>query len=183
MPVELYAFDVHNLTQMFLLFFKLLDSILRFPLKWRERLRYKAAGRAIHPQAARPDIFRRFKILANYLGGQISNAIQVLRGLRRQAEHEIQLHAAPSACKRIAYGAHQIFFGNALVNHVAESLRTCLHRIGQAGFAHLLRLLQRLFQFTVQTQARQRQRNTLLLKFIHQLVRQFGQTAVIARGQ
>lgn len=42
MPVELYAFDVHNLTQMFLLFFKLLDSILRFPLKWRERLRYKA---------------------------------------------------------------------------------------------------------------------------------------------
>ena len=83
---ELNAFDVHNLTQMFLLFFKLLDSILRFPLKWRERLRYKAAGRAIHPQAARPDIFRRFKILANYLGGQISNAIQVLRGLRRQAD-------------------------------------------------------------------------------------------------
>ena len=79
--------------------------------------------------------------------------------------------------------AHQVFFCHALVDDVAQALRSGFGRERQAGFLLLLRRLQRILQHTVQAQRRQRNRHMLLVQTANQLANQLRQTGIVAGGQ
>ena len=84
----------------------------------------------------------------------MSNAIQILVGLRGQANHKVQLHAAPAALEGIGDLLHQVLLGYALIDNVPQTLRARFGGEGQAGFLHLLGLFQGVLEHAVNAQGR-----------------------------
>ena len=82
-----------------------------------------------------------FAVQVEDLIGQIGNAGQVFIGFRRQAHHEVELDRGPAVLEGIFTGCQQIFFGDALVDDVAQALGPRFGRKGQAALADLLDLL------------------------------------------
>ena len=61
------------------------------------------------------------------------DALDVLVGLSRQANHEVKLAAAPPRFERGIDSPEQVVLRHVLVDHVAQALRTCLGREGETA--------------------------------------------------
>ena len=156
---------------------------LAAPLEGRKVLRheYRCADR--DAQSRRALFLRHAEIAGAHLLRKLRDAQHILVRFRGQADHEIQLYGVPALIKRIGHGAHQIILGHALVDYVAQALRTRFGRECQRRFAHLLGFLQRIRQHRVDALRRQRNLHPLRGEFLHHAVRQLRQTGIIAAGQ
>ena len=116
-------------------------------------------------------------------GGHVGNAQHILVRLRRQTQHEVQLHGAVPAGKGGAAALQQVVQRHVLIDHIPQALRTRLRRKGQAGLAALGQTLHQLHGEVVRPQGRQGQADMALVAERLQLIAQAGQRRVIAGGQ
>ena len=73
--------------------------------------------------------------------GQVGNAGQVFIGFRRKAHHEVEFYRRPAVMEGIFTGGQKVFFGDALIDDVAQALGPRFRRKGQAALSDLLYLL------------------------------------------
>ena len=120
-----------------------------------------------------------FTVEVEDLIGQVGNAGQVFVRFRRQAHHKVELDRRPAVLESVFTSCQQIFFGNALVDDVAQALGSCFRREGQAALADLLDFLGNVDRKAVDPQRRQTDTDFLALELIQELIDQFGQTGII----
>ena len=72
------------------------------------------------------------------LAGQIRDAQHILVSLGGQAQHEVELHAAPPAGESGAAGLEQVLLPQVLVDGVPQPLGPRLRREGEASLPHPL---------------------------------------------
>ena len=122
---------------------------------------------------------RNLAVQVEHLVGQISNTCQVLVRFCRQAHHEIKLYCRPAVAESVFTGLHEVFFRNALVDDVAQTLGSCFRRQGQAALTDLLDLLGNVDGKAVNTQGWQADADLLVFKFFQELIDQFRQARII----
>ena len=110
---------------------------------------------------------------------QIGDPDHVLVRFRRQAEHEVELHAVPASGKRRSAGLQYFFLGDVFIDGVAQALRSGLRRKGKAALAHLLHLEHQLPREIVRAERRKRNIDLARLAVIQQLIRQLRQILIV----
>ena len=115
----------------------------------------------------------------NDLIDQFRNAQHILVRLRRQAQHEIELHAVPAPGKGLGAGGENLFLCQILIDNIPQPLGSRLRGEGQAGFADGLELFHQLPGEVVRPQGRHGQADMVCLTVGQHFVRQFFQPTVI----
>lgn len=110
---------------------------------------------------------------------QFCNTDDILVSLGRQSHHKIELDLFPALAERGATGTHEVLLRNALIDNIAQPLRTSLRRKRQARLADLLHLMRQINRETVDTQRRQREAYFLIPEIRHQVIDQPPQTGII----
>ena len=90
------------------------------------------------------------------------DAQQVLVGLCRQTQNEIQLHSVPAVRKHLLGCSQNLLFRDVLVDHVTQALRTRFGRECEASRAHLAELVEQIFTQSIGAQRCHPKANTLL---------------------
>ena len=126
----------HRGFQQLLLSLERLDRILAEPLERREGLRHKRRradrdGRALALLAVFGLI-----IPIDHLLAELRDAGDVLVGLGRQADHEIQLHLGPAVVEGDRNGPLELVLQHVLVDDIAQALRAGFRRKGEAALSH-----------------------------------------------
>ena len=111
------------------------------------------------------------------------DADDIVVRLRRQAHHEIELDLLPPLTKRRAARRHEVFLRDALVDDVAQALRTSLRRERQAGLPHLLHLVREVDGKAVDAQRWQREADLLVAELVHEIVDKTAETGIVRRGE
>ena len=111
------------------------------------------------------------------------DADNIVVRLRRQAHHEIELDLLPPLTKRRTARRHEVFLRDALVNDVAQALRTGLRRERQAGLPHLLHLVREIDGKAVDAQRWQREADLLVAELVHEIVDEATETGIVRRGE
>lgn len=83
-------------------------------------------------------VLRQREVALLNLARKIRDVVHILVSLGGQAQHEVQLDRRPASFKCFPDGAQKVFFGDALVDNIAQALGTGLRRKRQRGFAHFL---------------------------------------------
>jgi len=113
-------------------FTALIDGELRLPLEGGVGLGHKGADPDI-------DLAASASVSVGLFFGlhcQLSNGVDVLHGLGRQADHEIELHDLPAQGEGVPAGVQQVLLGNTLVDDPAQALAAGLGGQGKSGFAY-----------------------------------------------
>jgi hypothetical protein len=135
--LELHVLGARHLAQEPLLAHDLLVRILRAPLERRVRLGHVRGHGHGHVRVV-ADLLAH----APQAPAGLRDADHVLVRLRRQADHEVALHARPPAREDVLGRARDVLFRDVLVDHVAHALRPGLGRKRQAGGAHARHLVE-----------------------------------------
>ena len=118
-----------------------------------------------------------------HLPGQISDAQHVLVGLGGQAQHEVELYAAPAAGEGGAAGLQQVLLPQILVDGVAQTLCARLRGKGQTALAHPLQALHEVHREGVRPQRGQGHADVLRRAVVQQIVTQLQQAGVVGGAE
>jgi len=114
---------------------------------------------------------------------QSGDAQNVVHGLKGEPQHEVELDAGVTALKSDAGGAHDLFFGNAFVDNVPETLGPGFRGEGQTAFPDLADLFQQLFGEVVHPEGGEGEVDVLLLGIVDDLIQHFLHLRVIGGGK
>ena len=168
------------LLQKFLAALEFFNGQLPEPLERRIGFRHKAGNGYRDLDAP---LALDFRIEVNDFFRELGNADNIFIGFRRQAHHKVELNLFPALLEGRSAGIHKVFFRNALVDDIAQTLRACFGRKGQTGLSDLLHLMRQINREAVNTQGRQGEAHFLILKAEHQIINQAPQAGIIRRGQ
>ena len=118
-----------------------------------------------------------------HLAGQVGDSQNVFIGLRRQANHKVQLDAGPTGPERGAGGFKQVRFRYSLVDDIPQSLGSGLRCEGQPRTPNLLDFVGQFDGKAVDPQGRQRKTDPLRCKTGQQFVGQLTQTGIVRRTE
>ena len=150
----------------------------RVPLEWRERL--GAEGRHAHV-----DLGARLELLAapKRFRAELHDGAHVLVTLRRQPDHEVELHQLPARLEDRVDGVEQVLLGVALVDHAPHPLGSGLRGDGEAALAHARDLLGEARVHRLRAQARQRDADVLRSELVEEVLEHAVDAGVVARGK
>ena len=154
--------------------------VLRKPLEGGVRLRHKGGSADSYSAAT---LAGYLEIFVLHLTRKISNRQNILVRFIRQANHEVQLHAAPAGFKGRTDSVHEVLLCNALVDNIAHLLAACLRCEGQTALAHSLHLLGDSYAEAVDTQRGQRNAHAVVLKLANHIMYERCQAGIIGAGK
>ena len=154
---------------------RLFERELPRPLEGRVRLR--AEGR--HARRDRQPPARR----GGHPRGELRDADDVLLGLARQPDHEVELQRPPPEVCEQPRGLEQLLLPVLLLDHVAQPLRPGLGGEGEARLPDAPDLLEDTRRQRVDARRGQRDRDALGREPVHQLLEHGIHAAVIAGGE
>ena len=158
-----------------LLFF----SILRAPLEWREGLWNEKACGYHHSQPSETAVH--FAVNLGAAFRQSSYPRNILIGLSRKPQHEIQLYRRISRSECPAHRALEILRRNIFIYYIPQPLRARLRRKCKAAAPHLVRYKIRVKG--IKTKRGKAGGNMSALKILRQSRRKLLYMAVITRGK
>ena len=182
MPVVGDIPGFHDGFHISLLFTQLIERVLRVPLERGLRLGHEARSRCCDAYAARA-VIRVHAPAVGDLFADLSNTVQILRSLSRQADHEIQLDIVPAALECDLARVQHILLADIFVDHITQALGARFAGKGQPTLARFLHALHQFRAEAVRAQRRQRQADMPRLAVVEQALGQSGQITVVARGQ
>jgi hypothetical protein len=128
------------------------------PLKRRVGFRRKRRERDVDSRLVRvfpPDL--------QHPPAEIADTEQIVIGLRRQSDHEIELQNGPAVGESDPGRVENRLVGKVLSNHQPEPFGACFGGDSQTELAHGTGVLEQSRRHAARTQRRQRDRHTLLL--------------------
>ena len=154
---------------------------LAIPLERRLSLRHEQRARDgdLHA-AARLGRRSLFRAVVRALG-KARDALDVVIGLGRKANHEIKLAATPTSGKCRVNSAKQVFLAHALINNVAQPLRAGFRRKRQAAALSARNQLGHFNAKRIQALAGNRYRNALSIEAAIQATQNFLDLAMVGR--
>ena len=130
MPFQFAALLRDDVLQAVDPFSALLDHELPLPLEGGMRFRNEGADTDVDLPSA-PAVPVTFQL---GLPGQFGDGLNILPGLGRQTDHEIEFHDVPTESEGVPAGGEQILLADPLVDKTAEALAACLRGDREAGF-------------------------------------------------
>ena len=115
--------------------------------------------------------------------GEGDDASQVVLGLGRETEHEVQLETPPPEPEDELGGLDELVLAVLLLDHVAEALRPGLGCERESRLPHPLDLGEQMRVQRIDARRRQGERNALWRDAIHELGEERIDAAVVARAE
>ncbi len=116
--------------------------------------------------------------------GQLGDGVHVLHGLRRVADHEVELDGGPAAAEDLLGGPQQVLGGDGLVDHVAQAVGGGFGGEGEAAASPAAgQLLHQVDREAFDAQAGQADAQLLVAVPGHDRLHQLGHAAVVAAAQ
>ncbi len=159
---------------------ELLNRQLAEPLERRIRFRHEA-GHGNRDPAATPALD--FSIKVDDFLSELGNTNDIFVRLRRQAHHKVELDLLPALAEGRTAGLHEIFFRDALVDDIAQTLRAGFRRKRQTRFSDLLHLMRKVNREAVNAQRRQRKADFFILKVVHEVIDKTAEARIVRRRQ
>ena len=133
----------------------LFRGYLRLPLEGGKRLRNKGRCRYRAPEPLSAHILGHGVEGAADLSGKLRDTEDILIGLGRKSDHEIELNAVPAGTEGIVHSSEQVILVDAFIYDVAQPLRSRFGCKGETGLAYLLHLLKIVLYKGINAQRRQ----------------------------
>ena len=113
----------------------------------------------------------------------VHDPLQVGLLLRGQAEHEVELEAAPAAREHALGRAHEVGVRDILVDDIAQARRSCLRGEGQRRRAHGRELVEQAVRHAVGAQRGDGERGLPLAQHLHRPPYEGVEVRDVGRGQ
>ena len=162
---------------------KLPLRVHRCPLERGERLRDKERGACRNLAFSVSLIFRNLIVTLCDLFRQMRNSFDIILGLGRKAQHEIQFYFIPAALKRFSGSVENDFLGQTFINNIPHPLASRLRCEGQAALFDILYLAHNIEGKCVDSKRRKGNIDTFFRAAVDQIVDKLRKMAVITRAQ